>query len=173
MAVKVRIPTPLQKLTNNQAEVHCEASNINEMLAHLEKSHPGIKERLCDNEGKLRRFVNVYVNEEDIRFLQGQDTPLKTGDDVSIIPAIAGGASGLSKKRVTLVFPQNQIKEPAVFMMAKKFDVMPNIRKARVTETIGEMTLELEGTEKNLEAGIKYLESLGIKVDPVSGDSAL
>ncbi len=172
MSVKVRIPTPLQKLTQDQAEVHCEAVSINQMLEDLEKKHPGIKERLCDPEGKLRRFVNVYVNEEDIRFLQGQDTVLKPGDDISIIPAIAGG-SGTVKKRVTLVFPQDQIKEPAVFTMAKKFDIIPNIRKARVTETIGEMTLELEGTEKNLEEGVRYLESRGIKVESVSGDSAL
>ena len=173
MAIKVRIPTPLQKLTNNQGEVQCEAKNINELLADLEKKHPGIKERLCDAEGKLRRFVNVYVNEEDIRFLQNQDTVVKDGDDISIIPAIAGGAEKTITKRVTLVFPQNQIKEPAVFMMAKKFDIMPNIRRARVTETIGEMMLELEGTEKNLASGIKFLESRGIKVDPVTGESAL
>ena len=172
MSVKVRIPTPLQKLTSQQSEITCEASSVDQMLLEIEKKHPGIKERLCDEQGKLRRFVNIYVNEEDIRFLQGQDTPLKSGDDVSIIPAIAGG-SGLVKRRVTLVFPPDQIKEPAVFLMAKKFDIMPNIRKARVTETIGEMTLELEGVEKNLEQGIQYLESRGIKVEPVSGDSAL
>ncbi len=171
MAIKVRIPTPLQKLTNNQSEVNCEAGTINDLLASLEKQHPGIKERLCDGEGKLRRFVNIYVNEEDIRFLQGQDTALKDGDDISIIPAIAGGAA-LIKKRVTLVFPQDQIKEPAVFTMAKKYDIMPNIRKARVTESIGEMLLELEGTEKNLADGIKFLESRGIKVEDVTGDSA-
>ena len=172
MSVKVRIPTPLQKLTNNQSEVQCEAQNVEELLAGLEKQYPGIKERLCDAEGKLRRFVNVYVNEEDIRFLQGQETKLKTGDDISIIPAIAGGAK-LSKKRVMLVFPSDLIREPVVFTMAKKFDVMPNIRKARVTETVGEMMLELEGDEKNLEKGIKYMESRGIKVEPVSGESAL
>lgn len=172
MAVKVRIPTPLQKLTANQSEVACEGKTINEVLAVLEEKHPGIKERICDSEGKLRRFVNIYVNEEDIRFLQGQDTPLKSGDDISIIPAIAGGAQ-TTKKRVTLVFPPNQIKEPAVFMMAKKFDIIPNIRKARVTETVGEMMLELEGTEKNLSEGIRYLESRGIKVESVAGDSAL
>lgn len=172
MAVKVRIPTPLQKLTNNQSEVQCEAKNVDELLAGLEKQYPGIKERLCDAEGKLRRFVNVYVNEEDIRFLQGQDTALKTGDDISIIPAIAGGASH-SKTRVTLVFPQGLIQEPVVFTMAKKFDITPNIRKARVTETVGEMTLELEGEEKDLEKGIKYLESRGVKVEPVTGESAL
>ena len=175
MPVKVRIPTPLQKLTNNQGEVQCEAKDVNELLAGLEKQYPGIKERLCDAEGKLRRFVNVYVNEEDIRFLQGQETALKAGDDISIIPAIAGGAGQpkRSKKRVTLVFPANLIQEPVVFTMAKKFDVMPNIRKARVTETVGEMMLELEGDEKNLEKGIKYLESRGVKVEPVTGESAL
>ena len=173
MSIKVRIPTPLQKLTNNQSEVVCEAKDINELLAGLEKAYPGIKERLCDGEGKLRRFVNVYVNEEDIRFLQGQDTQLKDGDDISIIPAIAGGAGTAQvKQRVTLVFPPDQIKEPVVFMMAKKFDIMPNIRKARVTETVGEMTLELEGTRENLEKGVKYLESRGVKVEPVTGDSA-
>lgn len=172
MAIKVRIPTPLQKLTNNQGEVHCEATSINAMLAELEAKHPGVKERLCDSEGKLRRFVNIYVNEEDIRFLSGQETTLKDGDDISIIPAIAGGAE-TSKKRVTLFFPQNQIKEPVVFTMAKKFDIMPNIRKARVTETVGEMTLELVGSEDNLKKGIQYLESVGIKVESVAGDMAL
>ena len=177
MAVKVRIPTPLQKLTGNQSEIQCDAKNINEMLADLEKKHSGIKERLCDTDGKLRRFVNVYVNEEDIRFLQGQETVLKDGDDISIIPAIASGAPSKSEKtirrQVMLVFPPDQIKEPAVFMMAKKYDVMPNIRRARVTETVGEMTLELEGTQKDVEAGIKYLEARKIKVELVLGDSAL
>lgn len=150
-----------------------EANNINELLASLEKQYPGIKERLCDAEGKLRRFVNVYVNEEDIRFMQGQDTALKVGDDISIIPAIAGGAATKkSRKRVTLVFPQKLIQEPIVFTMAMKFNVIPNIRKARVTETVGEMTLELEGEEKNLEKGIKFLEQKGVKVESVLGDSA-
>ena len=171
MSIKVRIPTPLQKLTNSQSEVLLDAKSVDQLLSELEKKHPGIKERLCDGEGKLRRFVNIYVNEEDIRFLQGQDTSLKDGDDVSIIPAIAGGAK-LLKKQVTLVFPQDQIKEPVVFTMAKKFDVMPNIRKARVTESVGEMMLELEGTEANLQKGIQFLESRGIKVEPVTGDSA-
>ena len=98
MAVKVRIPTPLQKLTQNQAEVTCEGSNINEIVNHLEKNYPGMKERLCDQDGKLRRFINVYVNEEDIRFLNGPDTALKDGDELSIIPAIAGGSEKLTTK---------------------------------------------------------------------------
>ena len=91
MAVKVLIPTPLQKLTNNQAELECEGSTINELLNSLESSCPGIKNRLCDDSGSLRRFVNFYVNDEDIRFLDNTNTGLKDGDVVSIIPAIAGG----------------------------------------------------------------------------------
>lgn len=91
MSVKVLIPTPLQKLTNDQATVECGGSNIAELLDSLEASCPGIKARLCDEQGQLRRFVNFYVNSEDIRFLEGINTPLKAGDEVSIIPAIAGG----------------------------------------------------------------------------------
>lgn len=91
MAVTVRIPTPLQRLTNGQSEVQCEGSNVTSLLADLEKRYPGIKERICDEKGQLRRFVNIFVNEEDIRFLQGDQTAVKSGDDVSIIPAIAGG----------------------------------------------------------------------------------
>jgi MoaD family protein len=92
MSVKVRIPTPLQKLTNNQSQVECEAKNVTAIIDSLEGKYPGIKDRICDADGKLRRFVNVYVNEEDIRFLNGQETELKAGDEVSIIPAIAGGS---------------------------------------------------------------------------------
>jgi molybdopterin synthase sulfur carrier subunit len=91
MAVTVRIPTPLQRLTNGQGEVQCTGSTVNDLLADLEKRYPGVKERICDESGKLRRFVNVFVNEEDIRFLQGDQTAVKDGDEVSIIPAIAGG----------------------------------------------------------------------------------
>ncbi len=92
MAVTVRIPTPLQRLTNGQAEVQCEGTSVSTLLVDLEKHYPGIKERICDEKGQLRRFVNIFVNEEDIRFLQGDQTAVKSGDDVSIIPAIAGGA---------------------------------------------------------------------------------
>ena len=92
MSVTVRIPTPLQRLTNGQGEVQCEGSNVEALLADLEGKYPGIKERICDEQGKLRRFVNVFVNEEDIRFLQGDQTSIKDGDEVSIIPAIAGGS---------------------------------------------------------------------------------
>ncbi|MDH4155530.1 MAG: MoaD/ThiS family protein [Nitrospira sp.] len=89
--IKVRIPTPLRPLTKNQGEVDITAGSITDLVNSLEASYPGIKARLCDESGELRRFVNIYVNEEDIRFLKGKDTALKTGDEVSIVPAIAGG----------------------------------------------------------------------------------
>ncbi|NQU11464.1 MoaD/ThiS family protein [bacterium] len=91
MAVKVRIPTPLRKLTGNQDTVQAAGASVQEVLADLERQHPGLRERLYDDQGALRRFVNVYVNDEDIRFGQGQGTAVKDGDEVSIIPAIAGG----------------------------------------------------------------------------------
>jgi len=91
MPKKVRIPTPLRKLTNNEELVEVQAATIGEAIAELQKRFPGIQERLVDESGGIRRFVNVYVNEEDIRFLQNQETALKEGDEVSIIPAIAGG----------------------------------------------------------------------------------
>jgi len=89
--IKVRIPTPLRPLTRGQGEVEAKASSIAEMIDNLNATHPGLKNRLCDEKGELRRFVNIYVNEEDIRFLKGKDTSLKDGDEVSIVPAIAGG----------------------------------------------------------------------------------
>ncbi len=91
MPVKIRIPTPLQKLTANQAEVAASGASIKDLLADLERQYPGVKERLYDEKGSLRRFINFYVNNEDIRFLKGETTPIKEGDEISIVPAIAGG----------------------------------------------------------------------------------
>jgi molybdopterin synthase sulfur carrier subunit len=91
MAVKVLIPTPLRNLTNNQAEVDAQGATIKDLIEDLGKNHNGLKDRLCDETGKIRRFVNIYLNEEDIRFLQGEATAVKSGDQVSIVPAIAGG----------------------------------------------------------------------------------
>jgi molybdopterin synthase sulfur carrier subunit len=87
----VRIPTPLRKLTAEKDEVSVSAANVGELIETLESQFPGIKNRLCDESGNLRRFINLYVNNEDIRFLNGKETSLKEEDVVSIIPAIAGG----------------------------------------------------------------------------------
>jgi molybdopterin synthase sulfur carrier subunit len=90
MPITVRIPTPLRTLTGGADEVAIEGGTVGELLDNLEKKHPGLKERLCDEKG-VRRFVNIYANEEDIRFLDNLATKLKEGDSVSIVPAIAGG----------------------------------------------------------------------------------
>ena len=91
MAVIVRIPTPLRRLTQNLAEVETEGANIEGIIDNLEASYPGMKERLCDDGGNIRRFVNIYLNDEDIRFLDGKATTVADGAEISIIPAIAGG----------------------------------------------------------------------------------
>jgi molybdopterin synthase sulfur carrier subunit len=92
MAVLVRIPTPLRSLTKGQAEVQVASDTVADLIEDLEKQFPGIKERLVDEGGEVRRFINFYINEEDVRFLQGSKTALKAGDQVSIVPAIAGGS---------------------------------------------------------------------------------
>ncbi|MBD2412029.1 molybdopterin synthase sulfur carrier subunit [Nostoc calcicola FACHB-389] len=91
MPVKVLVPTALQQFTNNEAIVESNGNTIAELVDSLEQSFPGFKSRLCDDQGKLRRFVNFYLNDEDIRFLKGADTRLNDGDEVSIVPAVAGG----------------------------------------------------------------------------------
>ena len=91
MAIKVRIPTPLQGLTNGKPEVECSVKNVKELVDALEKDYPGMQERLSEG-GRIRRFINVYVNDEDIRFLNKEETALKDGDTISIVPAIAGGS---------------------------------------------------------------------------------
>jgi molybdopterin synthase sulfur carrier subunit len=91
MSKKVRIPTPLRKLTNNEELVEVSGSTVGEIITELQTRYPGFQERLLDENGQIRRFVNIYVNEEDVRFLENQKTVLKEGDEVSIIPAIAGG----------------------------------------------------------------------------------
>jgi molybdopterin synthase sulfur carrier subunit len=91
MAVPVRIPTPLRTVTKGAAEVQAAGDTVSDVIEDLERQFPGLRDRLMDEGGELRRFINIYVNEEDIRFLEGAKTVLKAGDSVSIVPAIAGG----------------------------------------------------------------------------------
>ena len=91
MPVTVLVPTPLRKYTGEQETVHSSSGTITQLVADLEKQYPGIGARITDDRGELRKFVNIYVNEEDIRFLEGKDTLVSDGDTVSIVPAIAGG----------------------------------------------------------------------------------
>ena len=91
MAILIRIPTPLRKLTKNQEVVEAEGATIRELIESLERTYPGLKERICDDQDQIRRFVNVFLNDEDVRFLNESETAVKLGDEVSIVPAIAGG----------------------------------------------------------------------------------
>ena len=91
MNIQVRIPAPLRKLTGDQEVVPAEGTNIGEILTNLDKAFPGLIERICDAQGNVRRFVNIFVNDEDIRFLDEKATTVKDGDEISIVPAIAGG----------------------------------------------------------------------------------
>ncbi len=94
MSVLVRIPTPLRPLTRGQSEVKVEGETVAALIDNLEAHYQGVRERLCEESGNVRRFINIYVNEEDIRFLDGTATALKARDEVSIIPAIGGGSRG-------------------------------------------------------------------------------
>jgi molybdopterin synthase sulfur carrier subunit len=89
--VQVRVPTPLRKLTGGAEAVEADGATVAALVADLDRRHPGMKDRICDEGGQVRRFVNIFVNGEDIRFLKHLDTALKAGDEVSIVPAIAGG----------------------------------------------------------------------------------
>ena len=92
MGVTVRIPTPLRRMTNGQDKLEMDASTLSVMIDSLEASYPGFKERLIDENGDLRYFVNIYLNGEDVRFLLGLETSTNSGDEISIVPAVAGGA---------------------------------------------------------------------------------
>lgn len=91
MAVSIRIPTPMRNLTGGASEVSVQATTLSEAIKALDAAHPGVAERVLDDAGALRRFVNVYVGDEDVRFLEGLDTALVDGSSISIIPAVAGG----------------------------------------------------------------------------------
>jgi len=91
MSIQIRVPTPLRKFTAGAEAVTAEGATVGALVDDIERRHPGIKEKICDDAGKVRRFVNIYINGDDIRFLSNLDSPVKDGDEVSIVPAIAGG----------------------------------------------------------------------------------
>ena len=91
MSVQVRVPTPLRRFTGGAEQVNADGASIAALVNNIEQNYPGIKERICDDQGNIRRFVNIFVNGDDIRFLDNLETALKDGDEVSIVPAIAGG----------------------------------------------------------------------------------
>ena len=91
MSIVVRIPTPLRRLTDGQDKVDVDGDSLGGVIDAMNEQYPGIRERICDDQGQLRNFVNVYINGEDVRFLQGLETPTSAGDEVSVVPAVAGG----------------------------------------------------------------------------------
>ena len=91
MSVSVRIPTPLRKVTNGEDKAAADGDTVSAIIASLDSQFPGIKSRLCDDNGELRSFVNIYVNGEDIRFMDGMESWGSSGDEISIVPAVAGG----------------------------------------------------------------------------------
>lgn len=91
MGVSVRIPTPLRKLTEGKSEVEASGASVAEIIDNLESSYPGLKEKLCEENGNVRKFLNIYLNDEDIRFMDSLATEVREGDTLALIPAIAGG----------------------------------------------------------------------------------
>ncbi|MBI3828325.1 MAG: MoaD/ThiS family protein [Planctomycetes bacterium] len=180
MPINVRIPEALRKLTNGSDQVSVEASNVREMIAAIDAKHPGLKERICDEQGNVRRFVNIFVNEEDIRFMQNLDTPIDAKSDVSILPAIAGGAAkppkpekktvvgiGPMVRRVYLTFDEATTQRPMIYELIKKFDIVPNIRSASATEKLAIMAIEFTGTGESLDEAFSWLRKQGVRVDPI------
>lgn len=161
----VRIPTPLRKLTNGEAEVTASGSSIGEILNNLDQNFSGLKERICDESGNVRRFVNVYLNDEDIRFLSNLETQVQDNDSISIVPAIAGGME--VKKKIYLTFVKSKIKEPVIWEMGNKFKVITNVRQASISDEIGLVALELDGDDAEIEKAIEHARSRGIKVEPI------
>jgi molybdopterin synthase sulfur carrier subunit len=165
MEVHVRIPSPLKKLAGERDVVKAEGETVGEVLQWLTETYPGLKERLRDEQGKVRRFINIYVNDEDIRFSQNLETPVKEGDQISIIPAIAGGS--FLKRRVTLTFPPTLIREPVIYNMGHRFKLITNIRSANVSENVGWVTLEIDGEETEYSKALNYLNEIGVTVEPI------
>jgi len=168
MEVHVRIPTPLKKLVGEQDTIKAKGRTVGEVIQWLTEAYPGLTERLRDEQGELRRFINIYVNDEDIRFIQNLETPVNEGDRISIIPAIAGGSS--QKRRVTLTFPPKLIKEPIIYNISHRFKVVTNIRSANVSENVGWVTLEIDGEEEEYLKAMNYLNQIGVTVEPIERD---
>ena len=146
MTATVRVPTTLRTLTAGASEVQVEGGTVGQVLDSLEAAHPGFKERLMDDDGGLRRFVNVFVADDDVRFLKGMDTPVPDGDTVSIIPAVAGGEAG---RRRSPAFTQTawrreqwtgQVRQPARDLARRGLDTRrgpDSIRSGSVIRTSG------------------------------------
>lgn len=168
--VTVLIPTPLRKFTGNLDTVTVEAGTIGEMLQALDAAHPGLGKPLIDENGNPRRFVNLYVGGEDIRFKDNAQTVLSDGDEVSIVPAIAGGAPADTASLVyQITFHRGMYNVPILYNLGKKFRVTVNLRRAMMSEEAGFAEIELIGQDTEIERAIANLQTTGVSITgPVS-----
>ena len=162
MPVKALIPTPLRKFTGEQDTLLLEGATIGAMLQNLVAAHPGLAKPLLDDAGNPRRFVNLFVNGEDIRFLENTDTALKDGDEVSIVPAIAGGASG--SEVYNLAFTRAMIDLPILYNVGKRFKVTVTLRRAMLSEEAGWAEVAFAGDANEIGRAVADLQTTGVSV---------
>ena len=161
MAIIVRTGSALKSLLGGQREISAEGSTIGELLENLD-----VGDRMCDDEGKVRRHFNIHVNEgEDIRLLQGLDTEIKDGDVITILSAIAGGSEVVRK--VWLTFPRDLVSRPLIWEVGQKFKVVTNIRQASISKEIGLIGIELSGEAEEVQRAIDFLNENGVSVEPI------
>ncbi len=161
MGVSVKTGSVLKSLLGGELEVQSEGNTIGEVLDSL-----GIRDRVCDASGAVRRHFNIHVNDgEDVRLQQGLDTVVKDGDSVTILSAIAGGAE--ASRKVWLTFPQNLVDRPILWEVGQKFKVVTNVRQASVSKDIAVVGLELTGEVGELEKALAFLKETGLGVDPI------
>jgi len=164
MSVTIRTGAALRSLFGGSQQVQAEGGTVGEILERL-----GIRDRLCDEAGKVRRHFNIHVNEgEDIRLLQGLDTAVRDGDTVTILSAIAGGAT--VSRKVWLTFPKELISRPLIWEVGQRFKVVTNIKQASVSMDIGLAGLELSGEAEEIEKAIRFLTETGVCVEPIELD---
>lgn len=161
MAITVRTGSLLKVLLGGKQEVSVEGNTVIELIQHL-----NIYDRLCDGNGKLRRHFNIHVNEgEEIRLLQGLETPVKDGDTVTILSAIAGGNQ--VTRKVWLTFPRELVDRPLIWEVGQKFGIVTNIRQASVSKDIGLVGLEISGEEEEVLKATDFLTENGVSVEPI------
>jgi molybdopterin converting factor small subunit len=164
MPVKVRVGAALSRLLDGKREIETEGETIGEIIRAL-----GLHERLLDGSGRLRRHFNIHVNDgEDVRLLDGLETPVGDGDAVTILSAIAGG-SEVSRK-VWLTFPEELVGRPLIWEVGQRFRVVTNIRQASVSRRIGIVGLELSGEEDEVERAVGFLAENGVALEPIELD---
>jgi len=167
----VRIPTPLRKITQGKEEVSADGRTIGEVIANIESTFPGFRDKICDETGNLRRFVNVFVRQEDIRFLQRLETPVADADEISIVPAIAGGTGFTqgeqARGKYYLTFPRDLADEAVICDMCDNFDVRFSIRQAHVADDLAILGVELTGSADGVRRAEDYLQSRGVRVDRI------